>query len=114
MAAGIQDRLEHRGFAESSESSGRRKERRGVKSLFEFVLRFLAAILSVGVCVVLGIFVFWLLGGFLFHRGIIDDSTLFAFTLRVASRDYCRWGVLCSNPGWQGGFKVAHEPFLLI
>lgn len=52
-----------------------------MRRLLEFVLRFLAAILAVGVCVVLGVFVSWLFGGFLFHMGIIGDATLFGFPL---------------------------------
>ena len=52
-----------------------------VRRLFEFILRFLAAILAVGACIVLGVFVSWLLGGFLFHKGVIDDATLFGFPL---------------------------------
>jgi len=62
-------------------NSGGRKERHKVRRLLEFILRLLAAILAVGVCVALGTFVSSLLGGFLFHKGIIDDVTLFSFPL---------------------------------
>jgi hypothetical protein len=52
-----------------------------VRHLVEFVVRFAAAILAVGACVVVGMFVCWLLGGFLLSREVIGDSTLFAFPL---------------------------------
>jgi len=64
----------------------------GRKWLVAFALQWLAAILAVCACVVSGAIVFWVIGGFLYHRGIIDDATLFIFPL---------YGVL---PGFVLGF----------
>ena len=50
-----------------------------MRHLFEFILRFAGGILAVGICIVLGTLVSSALGGFLFHRRIIDDATLFGF-----------------------------------
>jgi hypothetical protein len=85
----------------------RRAERAAwVRYLFEFILRFLAAILAVGVCVVLGVFFSWLLGVFLFHKGVIGDATLFGFPLYgvlpgLIVGGVCYAVILC----WQAGFK---------
>jgi len=51
-----------------------------MRHLVNFILRFIAAGLATCVCVILGVLVFWAIGGLLFHKGI-NDATLFAFPL---------------------------------
>ena len=112
MDAGVTDRL---WSVEDSEArweayEQRRAERAGyVRYLFEFILRFLLAILAVGVCVVLGAFFFWLLGGFLFHKGVIGDATFFPFLLYGVLPELIVGGVLRGYFSRQAGFKVAHN-----
>jgi hypothetical protein len=52
-----------------------------MRPVVDFILRFIVAGLAVCASMILGVLVFWAIGGFLFHRGIINDATLFGFPL---------------------------------
>jgi hypothetical protein len=57
-------------------------------------LRFIAAGLATCGSVILGVLVFSAIGGFLFHRGVIDDATLFSFPLYGIIPGFIVGGVL--------------------
>jgi hypothetical protein len=62
-----------------------------MRPLGDFILRFIVACLAVCGSMIPGVLIFWAIGGFLFHRGIIKNATLFVFP---------RYGVL---PGFIAG-----------
>jgi len=111
MAAGVTDRLwsVEDSVARCEAYEQRRAERAGyVRYLFEFILRFLLAILAVGVCV--GGILFLAAWGISLSQGSHWRCYFFRFSaVRDASGTDCRWCVLRGYFSWQAGFKVAHN-----
>jgi hypothetical protein len=58
---------------------------------------------------VLGVLFSWLLGVFLFHKGVIGDATLFGFPLYGVLPGLIVGGVGYAVLSWQVGFKIAHN-----
>jgi hypothetical protein len=54
--------------------------------------------------------VFWAIGGLLFHRGIINDATLFGFPLYGLLPGFIVGGVWYAIIMTGTKFKVAHYP----